>query len=89
MILYGGTLTACAVAFNLIWRHAGRRRLLLDDVSPDFRRDVDRRYLLGLGGYVAATLLALVHPRLTLAVTAVLALVFLLGPSPRSAVPAD
>lgn len=75
------------MAFNLIWRHAGRAGLLGDDASAAFRRDVDVRYLGGLAGYLAATLLAFVQPGLTLAVTAVLALVFLLGPSPRSAVP--
>lgn len=48
---------------------------------------MDLRYLAGLVGYVAATLLALVTPWLTLLLTAVLALVFLLGPSPRPAFP--
>ncbi len=87
MLLYGATLTGCAVAFNLIWRHTMRRGLLADGVDPEFRRDVDIRYLIGLGGYLAATLLALVEPWLTLAVTALLALLFLLGPSPRTASP--
>ncbi len=61
------------------------RQLLIDGVSPAFRRDVDLRYLAGLAGYLAATLLALIQPWLTLAVTALLALLFLLGPSPRAA----
>ena len=84
MLLYGGTQTACAVAFNLIWRHAGRR-LLAPGVSDTFRRDVTNRYLIGLVGYLGATLLALVQPWLTLAATALLALMFILGPSPRAA----
>jgi uncharacterized membrane protein len=84
MLLYGATLTACAAAFNLIWWHASRR-LLTAGVSEAFRRDVSIRYLVGLVAYLATTLLALVQPWLTLAATALLALVFLLGPSPRSA----
>ena len=84
MLLYGATLTACAVAFNLIWWHASRR-LLATGANAAFRRDVSIRYLAGLAGYLAATLFALVRPWLTLAATAVLALVFILGPSPRSA----
>jgi len=85
MLLYGATLTGCAIAFKLIWRHSIRRDLLVDGVDPEFRRDVDIRYLAGLGGYLIATLLAFVQPWLTLAVTALLAVVFLLGPSPRAA----
>ena len=84
MLLYGATLTGCAMAFNLIWRHTVRRGLLVEGVDPEFRHDVDIRYLAGLGGYLAATLLALIQPWLTLAVTALLALLFLLGPSPRA-----
>lgn len=87
MLLYGATLTGCSVAFNLIWRQCVRRGLLVDGVDARFRRDVDIRYLAGLAGYLAATLLAFVQPWLTLVATAVLALVFLLGPSPRPAFP--
>ncbi|MGH3766119.1 MAG: hypothetical protein ACRDS0_24625 [Pseudonocardiaceae bacterium] len=50
--------------------------------------DVDIRYLAGLIGYLAATLLALIAPWITLVGSAILALVFLLGPSPRPAFPA-
>jgi len=89
MLLYGATLTGCAFAFNLIWRHAAHRGLFVDGVSSAFRRDVDIRYLAGLGGYLAATLLALIAPWLTIVASALLALVFLLGPSPRAAFPAD
>ena len=72
MLLYDATLTGCAVAFNLIWRHTVRRGLLAGGVDPGFRRypgfrrDVHIRYLVGLGGYLAATLLALIQPWLTL-----------------------
>ena len=83
MLLYGGTLASCAVAFNLIWRYAVHRGLLVGGINVEFRRDVDIRYVAGLSGYLAATALAFVQPWLTLVVTAVLALLFLFGPSPR------
>jgi uncharacterized membrane protein len=86
MLIYGLTLVGSAVSFNLIWRYAARRGLLTDSVSPEFCHDVDVRYLAGLCGYVFAAALAFVLPWLTLVVTALLALVFLLGPSPRSAI---
>jgi uncharacterized membrane protein len=84
VLLYGGTLTANAVAFNLIWWRVVRGRLLVEDVQPAFVRDVTVRYLLGLVMYAAATLLAFVSPLAAILVTVALALVFLLGPSPRS-----
>jgi uncharacterized membrane protein len=89
MLIYGLTLVGSAVSFNLIWRYAARRGLLTDAVSPEFCRDVDVRYLAGLCGYVLAAALAFVLTWLTLLVTAVLALVFLLGPSPRAAIADD
>ncbi len=65
--------------------------LLVDDVDPEFRRDLDIRYLVHLGGYLRATLLTFVQPWLTVAVavavTALLALLFLLGPAPRASSP--
>ncbi|HEY2698699.1 MAG TPA: TMEM175 family protein [Pseudonocardiaceae bacterium] len=89
MLVYGLTLAGSAMSFNLIWRYAGRRGLLADAVSPEFCRDVDIRYLAGLCGYIFAAALAFVLPWLTLAVTALLALVFLLGPSPRAPIADD
>ncbi len=58
--------------------------LLVDGVQPAFVRDVNIRYLLGLVAYAAATLLAFASPVATVLLTVALALVFLLGPSPRS-----
>jgi hypothetical protein len=83
-LLYGGTLTACAVGFNLVWHRAVQASLLVEGVEPAFVRDVNIRYLLGLVAYAAATLLAFVSPVATVLLTVALALVFLLGPSPRS-----
>jgi uncharacterized membrane protein len=84
VLLYGGTLTANAIAFNLIWRRVVHAGLLIDGVHPAFVRDVTVRYVLGLTAYAAATLIAFVSPLATVLVTVALALVFLLGPSPRS-----
>ena len=84
-LLYGATLAGCAIAFNLIWHHLARGRLLVAGLAPEFVRDVTVRYVLGLTGYVGATLLALVLPLLTVLVSALLALMFALGPSVRPA----
>ena len=84
-LLYCGTLTLSALAFNLIWQRVARGNLLVEGVSTEFVRDIDVRYLLGLGAYAAATLLALVLPTVALGLTVVLALMFALGPSPRPA----
>ena len=83
-LLYGATLTANAVAFNLVWHRAVHADLLVDGVQPAFIRDVNIRYLLGLVAYAAATLIAFVSPLATVLLTVALALMFLLGPSPRS-----
>ncbi len=85
MLLYGGTLAGCAVMFNVVWHYADRRKLLHPGVSPLFHRDVTIRFRAGLASYVFAALLALLLPKLTLVLTVVLALMFLLGPSPRGA----
>jgi uncharacterized membrane protein len=89
VLLYGGTLTANAIAFNLIWWRAVHANLLVDGVQPAFVRDVTVRYLLGMIAYGAATLLAFVSPRAAVLVTVALALIFLLGPSPRSGLGED
>ncbi len=85
VLVYGCTLTASAAAFNLIWWRVRRGGLLVDGVSPAFVRDVDVRYLLGLATYAVATAVAFVSPRATILLTVGLALMFLLGPSPRAA----
>lgn len=82
--LYCATLTASAVCFNLLWRRAVRGGLLHQGVSAAFVRDVSSRYALGLAAYAALTALALVAPLPSLLLTVVLALVFVLGPSPRT-----
>jgi uncharacterized membrane protein len=87
VLLYGATLTLSALAYNLIWRHIVRARLLTAGVSPAFIRDVTVRYLLGLTAYAAATLVALTSPLISIVLTVALALMFTFGPSPRAAFP--
>lgn len=87
VLLYGGTLTASAVVFNLIWRHVVRGGLLVDGVHPAFVRDVDVRFLVGLAAYAAATAVAVISTTTAVVLTVALALMFALGPSPRSAAP--
>ena len=89
VLLYGGTLTANAIMFNLLWRRVVHVGLLVDGVHPAFVRDVNVRYLLGLVAYAAATLVAFVAPLATVLLTVALALMFLLGPSPRSGLSPD
>jgi uncharacterized membrane protein len=84
-LLYTGDLVVNAIAFNLIWWHASRHGLLDADVSRAFIRDVDVRYILGLVGYGVAMVLAIASALASIVVTVVLALIFVLGPSPRSA----
>jgi uncharacterized membrane protein len=85
MLLYGATLTACAVMFNAIWWRLVKAGLLRGEIDAAFARDVGIRYVAGFFGYLVATLLALIAPWLTLLATALLALVFVLGPSPKPA----
>jgi uncharacterized membrane protein len=87
VLLYGATLTLSALAYNLIWQHIVRARLLTAGVSPAFIRDVTVRYLLGLTAYAAATLVALTSPLISILLTVALALMFTFGPSPRAAFP--
>jgi TMEM175 potassium channel family protein len=89
VLLYGGTLVANAVAFNLIWYRTLHADLLVAGVSPAFVHDVTIRYALGLISYAVATLIAFVSPLATVLITVMLALVFLLGPSPRSGLAED
>ena len=89
VLLYGGALTANAIAFNLIWWRAVHADLLAEAVQSEFVRDVTVRYVLGLIAYGAATLIAFISPFAAVVVTVALALVFLLGPSPRAGLAED
>jgi uncharacterized membrane protein len=62
-LLYGITLTATAVMFNVIWFSAAiGRRLLKADADPKVVSGITRSYLPGPWIYLGATLVALVSP---------------------------
>lgn len=84
-LVYGGTMVAIAIMFNVVWRYAVARGLLRPDVDPEGVRRAGRGYLAGPIGYTAITLIALVNAWVSLALFALLALYWLLpasGPRP-------
>jgi uncharacterized membrane protein len=85
-IVYGLTMVAIAVMFNLVWRYAsGRGRLLVPGVDAGAIARTNRSYLLGPVVYSAAALLALVNPFISLGIYATLAVYWLLpGTGPRA-----
>ncbi len=79
-LVYGGSLMVMSVVFLAMnWHLLSRRaHLLIDDVSPAYRRTVMRRNVFGVAPYLPATLGALISPYITLAISAALAVYFLL-----------
>jgi hypothetical protein len=62
-LVYGVTLTATAVFFNVIWFYASAGdRLLRDDHDPRTVKGITRSYLPGPWIFLAATLVAFVSP---------------------------
>ena len=88
-VVYGLTMTAIAVMFNVVWRYAsGRGKLLVPGLDPVAVARTRRDYLVGPVVYAAATLVALANPFLSLSVFAALAVYWLLpgtGPRPMTA----
>lgn len=68
-VLYGGTMVAIAVMYNVIWVYAsgGGGCLLREGIDEQIRRVGARGYQYAPLGYVAITLLALVGPLISLA----------------------
>ena len=66
--LYGGTMVAIAILFNAIWAYAASRNghLLRENVALAIREAGARGYWLGPPLYGVITLLALVHPVVSL-----------------------
>jgi uncharacterized membrane protein len=82
-VAYGITLTATAVAFNLMWRYAIGRggRLLRSDAD---RREVDgitRSYRPGVPMYAAATVVGIFQAEVSAALFAAIALFYVLSSS--------
>jgi len=77
VFLYGGTLTAMALAYNLLWYHAAR---YIDSGTCD-RRTVVVNTIRNLSGsiiYAAATLCAFLDPRISVGLFFAVALFYLL-----------
>ena len=73
-LAYGFTLTVTAVLYNLLWFYAaGRRRLLRSDADPRVVSGITRSYLPGPWIYLAATLVALWKPTVSVVLFAAIA----------------
>ncbi|OLC70824.1 MAG: hypothetical protein AUH78_19985 [Gemmatimonadetes bacterium 13_1_40CM_4_69_8] len=73
-VLYGGTLTVTAVAYNAVWRYAaGGGRLLKRDADRQLADAVTREYRVGPFLYGAATLVAVLNVWASLAIHVFLA----------------
>jgi uncharacterized membrane protein len=84
-LVYGGTMVAIAIMYNVVWRYAVHRGLLRPDVDPEGIRRASRGYLAGPTGYTVVTLLALVNAWISLLLFAAFAIYWLLpfsGPRP-------
>jgi len=80
--VYGGTMFAMAVMFNVVWLYAAKdRRLLVHGVSDEAIVRGTRSYRLGPTLYLVITLLALLSPYISLALFAAFALYWLLPSS--------
>jgi uncharacterized membrane protein len=74
---YAGTFVFTGIAYNLLWRAAiAGRRLLKPGVTEDAIREISGRYWLGVPGYLAATLAALVSVYLTVGICVALLVVW-------------
>ena len=85
-LVYGGTMVAIAIMFNVVWRYASSGgRLLPEGVDQNELERTNRAYLAGPIVYGLATLLALANAWVSLAIYAGLALFYTLptsGPNP-------
>jgi uncharacterized membrane protein len=84
--VYGASMTAIAVMFNVVWRYAARnRRLLVDGISGPALAKMNRNYLAGPVVYGTATIIAFGLPYVSLGIFAALAVYWLLpGTGPRA-----
>ncbi len=77
-LLYGITLFAVSVFFNVLWRYAAwKNRLLQRDADPRVVEGISRSYLLGPTLYGVATLVALLNPQLSAGMYGAIAAVYI------------
>jgi len=83
LLVYSGSFTAVAIAFNVLWYQARSHddRLLRRDADPAAIAAISRSYRLGPPGYFLSFLLTLVNPLLGLAVLIGLVVLYLLPSS--------
>ncbi len=88
--VYGLTMVAIAVMFNVVWWYASNRgRLLIPGLDPTALARTARSYLLGPIVYGAAALVAPLNAFVSLSIYAALAVYWLLpGTGPRASGPA-
>src|SRR6266516_3854245 len=86
--VYGGTMTAIAIMFNLVWRYAGSwHHLLVPGISDEALAKMNRDYLAGPVAYATVTVIAFIEPYVSLAIVAALCVYWLLpGTGPRAEV---
>jgi uncharacterized membrane protein len=88
--VYGLTMVAIAVMFNVVWQYAARGgRLLVPGIDPEAIARAGRSYLIGPVVYGIAVLVAPFNAFISLAIYAALAVYWLLpGTGPRAMSPA-
>lgn len=65
--LYGGTLTICAIAFNILWWYVSRDyRLLNQNLSSQLVKRITRDYFLGIFPYLIAFVLAFFNSQISI-----------------------
>lgn len=78
-LTYGFTLTVTAVLYSVLWFYAmGGRRLLRDDADPRVVSGITRSFLPGPWIYLAATLVALWKPTVSIVLYAAIAAFYML-----------
>jgi uncharacterized membrane protein len=64
-VTYGIMLLLCSVLLSLLWRYAGRAKLLQPDLEDDEITLLTHRLTPGLGGYVLLILLGAFFPKIS------------------------
>ena len=78
-VVYGLTMVAIAIMFNVVWRYAASgKRLLVDGVDDEALTKINRSYASGPVTYAVFTLVAFISPLASLAGYAALAAYWLL-----------
>jgi uncharacterized membrane protein len=78
-LVYTGWFLVTAISYNLLWRYASTNNRLLDpEADPAFVTNITRRFNLGPPTYAASFLLAFIYPPASIAIFALLAILYAL-----------